>query len=238
MKSNLNRFSLFALMCLMSVSIVMAAPACPTTTLALGTPAPAYENADGSSNGYVCDFGGLEFSAFHSNTPTVPPSSIGVSPIYQPGTTPPNTNPGFEFNGPWLVGSNQAEDVSVSFTVAALSGLLTDVHIQLDNSSVTGTGQVHYSETVCLSANNCNLFVDNPTTGSLSTDLILTTPSQSIMITKDLIISGGSNGTAAMSDFSNYYSHTVPEPRAVSALLGLGFFGIMAFMKRRQAVRS
>jgi len=39
-----------------------------------------------------------------------------------------------------------------------------------------------------------------------------------------------------MSGFDNYYSHTaVPEPRAVSALLGLGFFGIMAFMKRRQA---
>jgi hypothetical protein len=69
--------------------------------------------------------------------------------------------------------------------------------------------------------------------------LVLTTPSTSISITKDLIISGGSNGTASMSDFSNYYSHSaVPEPRAVSALLGLGFFGIMAFVKRRQAVRS
>ncbi len=126
----------------------------------------------------------------------------------------------------------------MGFTVTALTGLITDVHIQLDSSVVTGTGDVNYTETVCLSSTNCSLFVDNPGTSSLATDLVLTTPSQSITITKDLALSGGSNGTARMTDFSNYYSHTVPEPRSVSILLGLGFFGIMAFVKRRQAVRS
>ena len=122
--------------------------------------------------------------------------------------------------------------------MTALTGLLTDVHIQLDNSFVTGTGNISYTEQVCFAVTNCALFIDNPS-GNLISDLVLTTPQKSINISKDLILTGGANGTATMSAFSNFYSHTeVPEPRAVSALLGLGFFGIMAFMKRRQAVRS
>jgi len=241
MKFNLMRLSLCALICLMSVSAIMATPTCPNsllgTTIAPGTPSP-YENTDGSSNGYVCDFGGLEFSNFHSG-PTIDSTSIGVQPGYAPPPAAPGADPGFEFNGPFSVGSNQSKDVSVGFTVTALTGLITDVHIQLDSSHVSGTGEVSYDETVCLSSTNCDLFVSNPGTSSLTTDLVLTTPSQSITITKDLILSGGANGTASMSDFSNYYSHSaVPEPRAVSALLGLGFFGILAFVKRRQAVRS
>jgi len=239
MKFNLTRLSLLALICLVSASIAMATPTCPSTTLANGTPPPAYENPDGSTNGYVCDFGGLEFSNFTTMIPGIAPVSVGVSPGFQPGTTPPNTNPGFVFNGPFHVDNGGIQDVMVSFTVTALTGLLTDVHIQLDNSFVTGTGNISYTEQVCLSVTNCALFIDNPS-GNLISDLVLTTPQKSISISKDLILTGGANGTATMSAFSNYYSHTseVPEPRAVSALLGLGFFGIMAFMKRRQAVRS
>jgi hypothetical protein len=240
MKFNFARLWLLALICMVSASIAMAVPTCPSTTLANGVPPPAYENADGSTNGYVCDFGGLEFSNFSSMIPGgLPPASVGVSPGFQPGTTPPNTNPGFLFNGPFHVDNGGIQDVMVSFTVTALTGLLTDVHIQLDNSFVTGTGNVSYTEQVCLSTINCALFIDNPN-GNLISDLVLTTPQKSITISKDLILSAGANGTATMSGFSNFYSHTseVPEPRAVSALLGLGFFGIMAFMKRRQAVRS
>jgi hypothetical protein len=238
MKFNLTRLSLLALICMVSASIAMATPTCPTTTLANGTPPPAYENTDGSTNGYVCDFGGLEFSNFSTSIPGISPTSVGVSPGFQPGTTPPNTNPGFLFNGPFAVGSGGIQDINVSFTVTALTGLLTDVHIQLDNSFVTGTGNISYTEQVCFAVSNCALFIDNPS-GSLISDLVLTTPLKSINISKDLILTGGANGTATMSAFSNFYSHTaVPEPRAVSALLGLGFFGIMAFMKRRQAVRS
>jgi hypothetical protein len=240
MKFNFTRLSLLALICMVSASIAMATPTCPTTTLANGTPPPAYENTDGSSNGYVCDFGGLEFSDFHTSLPGVSPTSVGVSPGFQPGTTPPNTNPGFLFTGPFGVNSNETQDINVAFTVTALTGLITDVHIQLDNSFVRGTGDINYTEVVCLtSTTNCALFVTNPSSGGLISDLILTTPQKSINISKDLILKGGANGTATMSAFSNYYSHSeVPEPRAVSALLGLGFFGIMAFMKRRQAVRS
>lgn len=220
----------------LSVSVAMAATTCPTTTLANGTPPPAYENSNGSANGFVCDFGGLEFSDFHSVAPgIVVPASMGISPRFQPGTTPANTNPGFFFTGPFMVGAGGIQDVYVAFTVTALSGMLTDVHIQLDNSFVTGTGEVSYTEQVCYGPQaNCMLFTDNPT-GSLTADLVLATPQKSIMISKDLVLSGGANGTATMSAFSNYYSHSaVPEPRAVAMMLGLGFLGI-AFVKRRNA---
>jgi hypothetical protein len=234
MKYNLFRLSLFALVCLVSVSTAMAYVACPTTTLANGTPAPAYENTDGSTNGYDCQIGNLLFSNFHSSTPTVSPTLVGVQPGFQPGTTPPNTNPGFEFNGPF----SGLEDVNVEFTVTALTGTITDVFIDLVNSHVSGTGEVSYTETVCPSNSGCTLYTDNPGTSTTTDEITLSPGATSININKDLELLPGSSGTASMSAFSNYYSTTVPEPREVSILLGLGFFGIMAFMKRRQGVRS
>jgi hypothetical protein len=230
MKYNLFRLSLLAIVCLVSVSTAMAYVACPTTTLANGTPPPAYENTDGSSNGYECQIGTLLFSDFHSSTPSVPPADIGVQPGYQ---IPPSTSPGFEFNGPF----SGLEDVNVQFTVTALTGSITDVYIDLINSHVTGTGEVSYTETVCPSNSGCTLYADNPN-GTTTDEITLSPGATSINIDKDLELLPGSNGTASMSAFSNYYSTTVPEPREVSILLGLGFFGIMAFMKRRQGVRS
>lgn len=212
---------------LMVPTMALANTVCPTTTLAAGLPPPAYENTDGSPNGFVCDFGGLEFSNFHSNAPGIHPASMGISPGFEPGTTPPNTNPGFSFAGPFRVGSGGLQDVFVTFTVTALTGLLTDVHIQLDNSFVTGTGNISYTEQVCFAVANCAVFVDNPT-GTLIADMVLSTPQKSINISKDLILSGGREGTATMSEFSNYYSHTseVPEPRfyglVLLAILGGG----------------
>ena len=151
MKYNFIRLSLLALISLLSVSSVMAAPACPTTTLFTpASPPNPYENADGSSNGFVCDIGNLEFSNFSTSTPGVPPSAIGVTPITTPGLE------GLEFNGPWGVGQNGqplVQDVNIHFTVTALVGFLTDVHIDLINSTVTGTGNVNYTEQVCTSTN-------------------------------------------------------------------------------------
>jgi len=247
LKSNLIRLSLFALICLIGVSSAVAGPYLPCATSNLNTSATAndgspYENADGSANGYECTIGNLLFSNFHSATPSVLPSTIGVQPGFQPANLPPgtpgNTYPGFEFSGPWSVsGNNVSEDVNVEFTVTALTGTISDVFIDLNNSHVTGTGDVSYTETVCPSNSGCTLYVDNPNTAD-ATDEINIAPTTSINIDKDLELHAGSNGTATMSAFSNYYSSPVPEPREVSIVLGLGFLGIMAFMKKRQAVRS
>jgi len=234
MKSKLIRLSLFALICLVSVSTSMATPACGTSagsTAQSATLATLYVTTSGNTNGYVCDINNLQFSNFSDNSLSVLPSAITVVPITTPGFE------GLDFTGPWSTTS--MEDVDVSFTVTALSGLLTDVHIDLNNSQVSGTGNVSYNETACDGA-GCAVFVQNsvPGTGKVSSVLYLSQPTTTINIDKDLILNAGSNGTASMSNFDNYYSHTVPEPRTVSIFLGLAFFGAMVFMKRRQAVRS
>jgi hypothetical protein len=234
MKSNLTRFSLFALVSLVSVSTAMAAPACGTsagTTPSNAALSTLYVTSTGNANGYVCDINNLEFSNFADNSLAVPASAITVVPITTTGFE------GLEFTGPWSTTS--VEDVDISFTVTALSGLLTDVHIDLNNAQVSGTGNVSYNETVCEGA-NCSVFVDDsvPGTGKVSNVLYLSQPTTSISVDKDLILNAGSNGTASMSNFDNYYSHTVPEPRTVSVFLGIAFFGAMVFVKRRQAVRS
>ena len=234
MKSNLTRLSLFLAICLVFVSTAMATPTCDQTTLAT-----EYVTATGASNGFVCDIGNLQFSNFSSSSPGVPPASIGVVPITTPGFE------GLDFTGPWGVGKNgqpTVEDVNVSFTVTALTGLLTDIHIDLAAVNATGTGLVDYTEQFCNLDGTCQLEVFKPGSSlSTSIDLVNTAlgaPQTSLNITKDVALTAGSNGTASMSSFDNYYSHTVPEPRAVSILLGLGFMGVVAFMKRRQAVRS
>jgi hypothetical protein len=235
MKSNLIRLSLLALIGLMSVSSVMATPTCPSdpyaTTYVPGNGLPP--------SSYVCDIGVLQFSNFTYSSASVDPTTVNVAPI---------TTPGFEglgFNGAYGVGKNgqpTSEDVFVGFTVTALQGQLTDIHIDLSNVNATGTGLVDYTEQFCMLNGTCQLEVFKPGSSlSTSIDLVNTAiggPVTSLNITKDISLTAGSNGTASMSGFDNYYSHTVPEPRTVSILLVGGFLGIVAFMKRRQAVRS
>jgi hypothetical protein len=235
MKSNLIRLSLFALICLVSVATVMATPTCPTDPMAT-----TYVPSNGAPpSSFVCDIGSLQFSNFTYSSAVLDPTNVNVVPI---------TTPGFEglaFNGVYGVGKNGQpanEDVFVSFTVTALQGQLTDIHIDLSNVNATGTGLVDYTEQFCNLSGTCQLEVFKPGTSlSTSIDLVNTAlggPQTTLNITKDVALSAGSNGTASMSGFDNYYSHSVPEPRTVSLLLCGGFLGIVAFMKRRQAVRS
>jgi hypothetical protein len=241
MKFNLTRFAILSAICLLFVSVGMAAPTCPKTLFSDDTNLAnhAYTNSDGSANGYVCDIGNLEFSLF---TYTDTPNAVAADAVtVQPDSTPGNQ--GFDFKGNW----NTNSDVSISFTVTALTGLIDDVSIDIGAAHTSGTGEISYLEQFCTSnVPNpvCSIFTDTPT-GPLSTDIQLSQtslggPVKSLNIIKDLGISGvGANGTAFVSDFANHYSNAVPEPRAVSVLLSLGLFAAILFMKKRsKAVRG
>jgi hypothetical protein len=69
------------------------------------------------------------------------------------------------------------------------------------------------------------------------TDVVTITPTTSLSIDKDVTLNPGSSGTVNVSSFGNQYS-TVPEPRAVSLVLGLGLLAGFAFFKRRQAAQN
>lgn len=229
MKFNLTRLSALLAVTLLFVTAAMAAPTCPTNIA--GTNYPLINGGLGS---FVCDINNLEFSNFRFTSANLSPTGMVISPITTPGFE------GLDFSGFALAAFNPGEvaDLTVKFTVTALTGLLTDVHIDLLAPSVSGTGHVRYSETVCQSTSDCILFVDDPLTTSLTTSLILNPGATHLDITKDVTAFAGANGSAVVSDFDNYYSHTVPEPRAISIGLGLVLFGVVAYTKRRQAVRS
>lgn len=241
MKVNLTRIAIILAVCLTCVSAAMATPACgqatatsPAQTAALS---PLYVTAAGDPNspGYVCDIGNLQFSNFDYSDTAVSPTVVNAIPQTTTG------DQGFDFQG----GFNGNQDVSISFTVTALTGTISAVNIDILGAATTGTGNIEYLEQFCTvgGSSTCSIFTDTPT-GNLNTSISLSAsnlgaPQTSLNITKDVELSTGTNGTAFISKFGNTYTNTVPEPRAVSILLTLGFFAVVVFMKKRsQAVRS
>jgi hypothetical protein len=193
--------------------------------------------------GFSCSVGNLDFSNFTYNSsavgvPAVPASGVGVSPI----TTPDGPGLNFDPSG-FVSGANLSEDVMVGFTVTALPGTsIDDIYMGFGNVTTSGTGSALYTENFCGGKEDeCSLFVMAPTTNDTNIVNLSSTaiggPVSSLTITKDLTLQTGANGLAATSSFLNEYS-TVPEPRAVSLLLGLGLLAGFAFFKRRQVVQS
>jgi len=247
MKSILTRLAILSAICLLCVSVGMATPACGTSSGTIPASAklnPLYVDSNGDTYlplpGYVCDIGNLQFSNFfYSDANSIPPSQVTVTPETTTG------DQGLKFSGgPFSVGPGQSDDVTISFTVTALSGVIDDIGIDILGASTSGTGNINYLEQFCTTTGLnpvCSIFTDTPT-GPLSTEILLSNtslggPVTSLNITKDVALVGG-NGTANISAFDNNYSN-VPEPRAVSVLLSLGLFAGVLFMKKRsQAARS
>ncbi len=245
MKFNLTRLAILTAICLLSVSIGMAGVTCPAPG---GVPmAPTYVTqniaGNGAANGFVCDLGNLQFSNFtYVNSPnTVTASGVTVTPITSPG------NEGLDFNGGWSAAPGTTSDITIKFTVTALSGVIDDLGIDIAGANVQGAGSsISYIEQFCNVGGTCSIFTDTPV-GPLSTDLSLAASGLGSSVTqlnivKDLRITAGSgnNSSAEISDFDNHYSnHAVPEPRTVSVLLSLALFAGVIYMKKRsQAVRS
>jgi hypothetical protein len=186
----------------------------------------------------------LDFTDFNYNdsvsggAPTIAASSIGVTETGAPD------GPGLDFDPGASVTSGQSSDIKIGFTVTDESGLIGDIYIALNNVTTSGTGTTEYTEAYCTTGteSQCSEYVEAPITVD-STDVSLIGnpatggPVSSLIITKDVDLIGGSAGSAATSDFTNEYS-TVPEPRGVSLVLGLGLLAGFVFFKRRQAVQS
>jgi hypothetical protein len=188
-----------------------------------------------------CTVGNLDFSHFTYNTGgtnQVPSSSVGVT-----GVTSPD-GPGLMFDpSAFISGSGLTQDIFVGFTVTGLNGtLINDIFMGFGNVTTTGTGTALYTENFCGGAQNqCSLFVEAPVTGDTNMVNLSGTaiggPVSSLTITKDLQLQTGSSGLAATSSFLNEYS-TVPEPRGITLLLGMGLLAGFVVFKRRQVAQS
>ncbi len=225
MNKKLTGLALFLLCSMLSVP----------SAFAIGTCGNAKMNVYDAS-GFSCtlDNGNLLFSNFTYSDGPVLDSSVNVIPVSDANGF------GFNFNGGWQVlGANQNEDVLITFDVTGLNGTqVEDLYIDFGNVTTSNGGNVLYTEQFCKGLpTNCTTFIDAPTTNS-ETDVTFA-PVSSLTISKDLTLSTGTNpaGIAATSLFGNQYS-TVPEPRAISLLLGLILFAAVAIMKRRQVTQS
>jgi hypothetical protein len=214
MKKKLLMLSL--LVCLSSV--VHAAP-CLGGTLDYFTEA-----------GFTCTFNDLTFHDF-----SYLPSAFGGA--VAPGASGVAVNPeivggnvGFLFSAGWLAGPGQIDDSLISYT-ATCNGCLIDNLVLIMGGGASKTGLASVSETSTSVTPNVSLI----TGGTQLTDMTtFTTGVGSITLTKDIGVSGGTDGFASISAVSNLFSTETtltPEPQLI--LLCLGLLGIIPVTRRK-----
>jgi PEP-CTERM motif len=179
----------------------------------------------------------LTFSNFgYSPTPvagSVAASAVNVLPFTLGNET------GITYTAGWFAAAGQTVDIALTYVVTAPAReLINDVYLGLTGGVFGGTGTISVGETL-----------RNATTGAFITSLEAFIPGQlvstgtfagvqSILVTKDILLVGGSNGATVSIVDQGFSSTTVPEPTSM-ALLGIGmasFFTYRRLFKRHSAV--
>jgi len=204
---------------LVCLSSVVEAAQCSGGTLAAYT-----------VTGFTCTLNDLTFhdffyvpSAFGGAVATGA-SGVSVNPEIVGG------NDGFLFSSGWLAGPGQVDDSLITYT-ATCNGCLIDNLILIMGGGASGTGLASVSETSTSVTPNVSLI----TGGTQLTDMTtFTTGVGSITLTKDIGVSGGTDGFANISAVSNLFSTVTtltPEPPLI--LLSLGLLGMIPVARRK-----
>lgn len=147
---------------------------------------------------------------------------------------------GLRFNGGWVALSNQIADTTIKFSVTADAPWMIESNmLKMTAFGAAGGGVVSISENVYLqdpdvtttdSVANKFVYYVNDTTKRLI-DVQSFSPSATIWVTKDVVVTGGTQvgGIAHLSEFYQSFGQ-VPEP-ATMAMLALG--GIALLRRRR-----
>jgi hypothetical protein len=147
---------------------------------------------------------------------------------------------GVQFQLPIAVTAGQQVDALLSYEVTALNGSKIHDVFLAGNPAATGTGLASVTETVTtlatlggmnLLAPPGSLLISAPPSILTDGPVNLLSDQTSILVTKDIILTGGTNGTAQLSFMTQGYSlTTIPEPTSM-ALLGIGISGLIAFRR-------
>lgn len=178
--------------------------------------------------------GALPVTAGDITVDTVGPGQDVAGPDY-----------GLEFNGSWTADNGQTSDGDIGFEVTVVNGAgmeITDAGLA-QTSGITGTGVASVSELGCSGA-GCTpgtwavLTLEDGSTVQGASEKMLA-PTGTVTVSKDINVVAPAGSFASISLVTDTFSQTaVPEPRALSLLLGLGLVAGFAFRKKLQGVRA
>jgi len=163
----------------------------------------------------------------------IPPDADSV--FVQGGLNSVTNDYGLRFNFSWSAISNQIVNTTLSFKVSILPGFddyfIKDVWLDITGASANGTGGVHIGETVwdapffdpegnIIASLSCSK--QDGDNGAYLLGYAEFAPLKEIWIhSKDISVTGGTDGTAHLSEFFQFYSQ-IPEPATVVLLATAG----------------
>lgn len=185
---------------------------------------------DKTFSNFTCSVGTFDEFAYPSDC-----STISVAP-----STDTSGNLGILFTGSFgalytpTYGSGSV-DITIDYTVTALSALITDLHM-LFNGAVTGNGFAHVTEQVNAGGVVVGtIAVGNPVPGEETGVVFASGPYTTLNVSKDIeLLSGPASGdSATISSIGQYFSQTtVPEPASI-LLFGTLLLGCGALLRKR-----
>src|SRR5580658_3558114 len=176
--------------------------------------------ADYTVIGFTCTLNNLTFDDFSYVSSAfdgaVAPgaSGVAVDPEIIAG------DGGFLFSSGWLVGPGQVDDSLITYT-ATCNGCVIHNLILIMAGGAGNTGLASVSETSTSVTPNVNLITGGTQLKDMTT---FTTSVGSITLTKDVGVSGGTDGFATISAVSNLFSTVTtltPEPSLILLCLAL-----------------
>jgi len=178
----------------------------------------------------------LTFSGFTFTSSSAPPgsapaaSSINVSAFTSiPGET------GFALTGTLFAPANTLVDASITYVVTAPAGeLLNDAFL---STAGGGSGSYLVNETLVNALTGAPITTLAGSSSGPAGQIVSFAGIQSILVTKDIFLSGGATGESLSVVQQAFSSTGVPEPSSM-ALLGIGMTGFLAFRRlfKRQAI--